>query len=230
MTEKPGILPKVNDWANVVKLINTLPNNFTVLQVKSGFFGSVIYRSIAGSSDNYVWNRNLCGCLEDLGPLEWPKLTEGFDIYDLNYNNTYTWFKENHLATAHISIKMIEYSTIKDIIQQVDRNKILLLKTHNLSVHDQFNCKIIRVTGKITDVVNLNKTTMRKHQEEVTEVKQENLLNLNVAKFMSDDYEVFVEEYLKLCSFLNIPCNVNNVRQFILLLRDKLKRYELTLP
>lgn len=232
MQSTNDILPQVNDWTNVVKILNTAPNNFTVLQVKSGFFGSVVYRSIIGSSNDYVWNKDFCGCTEDLGPLEWPRLTEGFDIYDLNYNNTYKWFKENHLATAHLSAKMIEYSTVKDILQYVDKNKILLLKTHNLNMHNKIKSKIIRVTGKITDIADFKKSEsiFRKHHEEIQEVKQNNLHNLNIAKFMNDDFDIFTEEYLKMCLFLDIPPNINNVRQFILLLRDKLKRYKLTLP
>lgn len=232
MQSTNDVLPQVNDWTNVVKILNTAPNNFTVLQFRSGFFGSLVYRSIIGSSNDYVWNKDFCGCTEDLGPLEWPRLTEGFDIYELNYNNTYKWFKENHLATAHSSTKMIEYSTVNDILKYVDKNKILLLKTHNLKIHKQFKCKTIRITGKIPSITNLEigESTFRKHHDEVLEVEQENLHNLNIENFMSNDFDIFVKEYLGMCSFLNIPCNINNVRQFILLLRDKLKRYKLTLP
>ena len=34
------------------------------------------------------------------------------------------------------------------------------------------------------------------------------------------------DEYLKLCTFLNLSPNINNVRQYILLLKDKINRYE----
>ena len=50
MTEKPGKLPKVNDWDNIVRVINKSPKNFCILQANSGFFGSTIYRAIIGSS------------------------------------------------------------------------------------------------------------------------------------------------------------------------------------
>ena len=46
---------------------------------------------------------------------------------------------------------------------------------------------------------------------------------------MSDDYDTYCQEYLKLCSFLNLSPNINNVRQYILLLKDKINRYENTL-
>ena len=46
---------------------------------------------------------------------------------------------------------------------------------------------------------------------------------------MSDDYDTYTDEYLKLCSFLELTPNINNVRQYILLLKDKINRYEKTL-
>ena len=47
MTEKPGKLPKVNDWDNIVRVINKSPKNFCIIQANSGFFGSTIYELLS---------------------------------------------------------------------------------------------------------------------------------------------------------------------------------------
>jgi len=104
-----------------------------------------------------------------------------------------------------------------------------------MDIHNSLDCKIVRSVGYIKNITKLyGKETTFRWQDDVdkniAEVKQDNLHNLNIENYMSEDYEIFIDEYLKLCSFLDIPCNVNNVRQFILLMRDKLKRYRLTLP
>ena len=233
MTEKPGKLPKVNDWDNIVRVINKSPKNFCIIQANSGFFGSTIYRAIVGSSNDYVWDQSMCGAVadENLGPLEWPHTTEGYAIYTLNYGRTYPWFKENHLATAHISIDMLEYTTAKKIISKIRQNKILLLKTHDMTPRD-FKCKIIRIVGNIQNLTNLNDSNSIFRDRDGVYIEpcyDDNFLNLEVEKFMSDDYDTYCQEYLKLCSFLNLSPNINNVRQYILLLKDKINRYENTL-
>ena len=214
-------------------IINKAPNNFLLVQAKGGFFGSLVYRIIAGTSSEFIWKPEFTGCNEDLSPLEWPKLTEGFNIYELSKNRTYTWFKENHLATAHISHKLLENSEPIDVIKHFDKNKILLLKTHDMEAHTKFCCKIVRIVGSIKNITELygNDTTVRKHHEvTIPETIGDNIYNLNIESLMNSDFSIFLDEYLSLCAFLNVSCNVNNVRQFILLLRDKLKRYRLTLP
>ena len=217
----------------ISNIINKAPNNFLLIQAKGGFFGSLVYRIIAGSSSKFVWKREFCGCNEELGPLEWPKFTEGFNIYELSKNRTYSWFKENHLTTAHISHELLEYSKPEDIVKNFDKKKTLILKTHNMDLHPKFSCKIVRVVGSIKNITELTgkATTVRKHYDvTIPSVEQHNLYNLNIENLMSTDFSIFIDEYSHLCNFLDIPYNINNVRQFILLLRDKLERYKLTLP
>ena len=213
-------------------IINKFPDNFLIIQAEKGFFGSAIYRTIA-SDKKFVWKYSFCGSEEDLGPIEWPKHTEGFNIYELNNNKTYLCFKEKHLATAHISHKLLEDSTTADVLKHIDKDKKLILKSHDMSIHEIINCKIVRSVGSIKNITKLyaKDTTFRKRNNiNIPEIKQDNLHNLNIGNYMSEDYEIFVKEYLKLCDFLDISSNINNVRQFILLMRDKLKRYRLTLP
>lgn len=217
----------------ISSIINKAPENFLIVQALEGFFGSLVYRIIAGSSDKFTWKKEFTGCEENLGPLEWPKKTEGFNIYDQSDNKTYDWFKENHLTTAHISHKLLENSTPNDILKTYDKNKTMILKTHDMDVHSKLSCKIVRVIGSIEKIIILDakNTRIRKNQDKVfSKIDQNNLHNLTIQNLLDEDFETFITEYLNLCYFLGTPYNINNVRQFILLSRDKLKRYRLTLP
>jgi hypothetical protein len=215
---------------DVIKLINIKPNNFCILQADTGFFGSLVYRVVVGSSDNFIWSYDFSGCAEKLRPLEWPHLTEGYNIYTISDNRTYSWFKENHLATAHISHKLLEYSSKEDIIKFYNKEKILLLKTHDLTNHSYFSCKIVRVVGSVYKIFDPKETTFRtKRYNLIKPIYQNNIHNLIIDNLMSEDFDIFIDEYIQLCYFLDISPNINNVRQFILLMRDKLKRYELSL-
>jgi len=230
MSERQGRLSKANDWDNIVRVINKSPKNFCIIQTYSGFFGSTVYRAVVGSSTDYVWDQSMCGAVanEDLGPLEWPHTTEGYAIYERNNDVMYPCFKENHLATAHISIDMLEYTTAKKIISKIKQNKILLLKTHDMTPRD-FKCKIVRIVGSIQNITNLNDSNSVFRDRDGVYIEpchDNNFFNLDVEKFMSDDYDTYCNEYLKLCSFLELMPNINNVRQYILLLKDKINRYE----
>ena len=64
----------------------------------------------------------MCGAVadENLGPLG--------GLYrrlcDIHFKlREYPWFKENHLATAHISIDMLEYTTAKKIISRLGKTR-----------------------------------------------------------------------------------------------------------
>ena len=95
-----------------------------------------------------------------------------------------------------------------------------------------FKCKIVRIVGNIQNLTNLNDSNSIFRDRDGVYIEpcyDDNFLNLEVEKFMSDDYDTYLDEYLKLCTFLNLTPNINNVRQYILLLKDKINRYERTL-
>lgn len=215
---------------SIVDTINSFPNKFIIISAYSGYFGSLLYRVVAASNNTYIWKDDFSGTQEELKPLEWPRLTEGFFIY--NVSNGYIHFKENHFATAHISFELLENMKNKrELLKNYEKGKKLILRTHNINCHNFINCKIIRLFGNLTKIIpSHNKMRFRRGVSSViSPIYCNNVFNLNIENFLSDDYEKFEEEYLELCNFLDTLPNINNVRSFCLLLKEKLTRFQLTL-
>ena len=210
--------------SDIIKVINKIPSKFIILQVSAGNFGSIVYRSIAGSDNIIDWKEKYTGADENLQPLEWPHKTEGYKIYDIG-DITYDIFKENHLATAHITRPLLENSSIRDIITDLQKNKISLIKTHDINAHEILNCKIIRVVGDSSTVCLYKSPHMRTIKQVLSKTNKENVCNIDISNFLNDNFSIFLDEYLKMTSFLGINVNINNVRQYILLHKDKMKRY-----
>lgn len=223
------------DWPYVVSedlrnVINENKNKFMLVSAYCGFFGSLIYRIIAGSDESFAWDKNFNGSVEPkLKPLEWPRLTEGFLCYD---DTDYKHFFENHFSTAHISMPILEQiKDLRELSFYTKSNKKLLLRSHRLDCHNYLECKIVRVCGTLENVITKSKKTkMRRNSYRSFDPIEANANhNLMIENLMSDDFDTFLQEYLELCDFLQVLPNINNVRSFILLLKEKLKRFQLTL-
>ena len=211
---------------DIISLINKSPKNFCVVQALERFYGSVIYRIIAGSSKEYVWDKNMGGAAanEDLNPLEWPHLTEGSGIYT---TWEYATFVQQHLMTDHISISLLEKIHMEELRNKLDKNKILVLKSHDMDL-DNVECKIVRVIGdliKVTDFKNRSCMWRAKNKPVIEPIYKNNVHNLVLQNLLSSDFNIFLDEYLKLIHFLDCKPNINNVRQYLLLSKDKLTRY-----
>lgn len=212
---------------SILKLLNQHPDKFTILQSFVGTFGSLVYRIICSSNDKFVWKYNFCGCAELLKPLEWPQKTEGFHIY--RAPKVIEYFKESHMATVHISIKLLEdIESIHELRSYYQKDKNLLLKTHDIDCHTYLKNPCIRIYGSVDDLVDKNVTAYRwkASRKYIEPVTAKNVYNLCIEKLLSDDYDIFLDEYLKLCAHLDILPNINNVRAFILLQKERIKRFE----
>jgi len=224
----------LKDKKDIIEFINKYPQKFKILCVKGGFFGSLVYRIIVGSDNKFVWKPEFASPVakEVLKPLEWPVKTEGFAIYDLdNIEKAYNCFKEQQLASVHIGVKLLEaLEDCESLAKLNEKNKLLLLKTHDLDCHKILNCEIIRVYGSLNIFHNPAETTLRQSNSRYFDpIYQDNVYNLEVCNLVSDNFEIFLYEYLKLCNHLDINININNVRAFILLLLERIKRFQLTL-
>lgn len=214
---------------DLIDIINRRPDKFTLLQAYLGSFGSLIYRIICGSDDRFCWKEHFCGTyIEDLKPLEWPRKTEGFFIYDTpELKNS---FKENHFSTVHIGIKLLEkMNHPKELLSYHEIGKNLLLKTHNLDCHNYINAKSVRIYGDVSKIIKNKDNTVfryRAARKYIDPVDHSNVHNLCIENIFSADFDVYLEEYLKLCQFLDMLPNINNVRAFILFHKEKLERYD----
>ena len=220
---------KIDD--NVIKVINHKKNNFTVVAAYYGFFGSLVYRLVAGSDKKYVWNQSFSSTNEDLNPLQWPKYIEGFTVYNRDAKEWNPTFRENHATAAHIGLELVENMSAKELLKYFKNEKVLLLRTHHMYAYQRLMCKFIRVGGNLRTILpKFNKTGLRYNgYKNIYPVGKDLVHDLNIEKLLSEDYEVFLCEYLSLCQFLDILPNINNVRSFILLFNERLKRFHLTL-
>ena len=227
---------------DVYRIINHKKDNFIVVAAYSGFFGSLVYRVITGSDEKFVWDKKFSSSNENLNPLQWPKYIEGFTIYNkfteeetkAMLNGDVIWnpsFRENHATAAHIGIEVIENMSPRDLIKYFKKDKVLLLRTHHIYCYQNLECKFVRVCGNLRTILpKFNKTGLRYYgYKNIYPVGKDLVYDLNIEKLLNDDYDIFLDEYLSLCSFLDIFPNVNNVRSFILLFKERLKRFHLTL-
>lgn len=210
----------------IIETINKRPEIFTLVSYNGGYFGNLVYRAIA-SDDRYIWNKELSRSLEDLKPLEWPKTTEGFDIYRILDN--YEHFEENHATTVHTGWLVLEnMKSVKDLLMYYKSGKELVIKSHNKNTYKDIKCKTIRIYGNIPELLSMapNLRFRWNTKEPIEPVSASHVYNLNINSFMSDNYDEFLDEYLRLCNFLDILPNINNLRAFILLHKERLKRFE----
>ena len=182
--------------------------------------GALVVR-IINSDSTYYWdgdygsynrpvNKN-----EKLKPLEWPRSTEGFSLYvPSDYN---VGFK--YVASAvHVSNPCVydfgkfenrNSEDIKTILTVLDKtDKKVVFRTHDSWT--PIPIKTIRLCGDYMTTENT--------------IKDDYSLLIELKNLFSDEYDVFLEEYLKIVMFLDLETNIDQVRSFILLYKEKMKR------
>jgi len=210
--------------------INQHPQKFSVVGAPPGLFGALVYRIIVGTDNSFNWNQQFSMSVEeDIKPLEWPSKTEGFFIYKLT---RYQHFFESHFATVPINVPLLEFEkTLKSYLPFMQKDKKLLIRSHRLDCHEYLNCKVVRVIGNLKNIFsNIENFHLRECYWNIEEViNNDNVITISIEKLLNEDFNTFLEEYLRLCSFFDVSPNINNVRSFILLLLEKHKRFQLTL-
>jgi hypothetical protein len=222
----------------IKKYMNSNPHLFVVIAVHGGHCGNLLVRIIAGTDNRWFWTKNSARSVESIEnskPLDWPRNTEGYLIYDFdgwgkNKSNWSKYFKENHLASSHVGVCNIEYMSEKQFIEYVNEakrlSKCMLLRTHNLEIHKELtNVPVIRVVGSLEELLD------RKHSRyylrnftHIAPIFAKNVYNLNIGKLLNKNYDIFLDEYFNLCSKFNMYANANNVRAYILMWIERLHR------
>ena len=207
--------------------LNKVSDRLTIIAHAPGFAGSLVYRILA-ADDKFYWSKDISGVLTDEShePLRWPDKTEGFRINDFSNNQTYIAFKWQHLTMCHIQVPLLEDDNYIDniiryynIISTV--NEKLLIRTHDMGIRKlNKDVKIIRIIGNLPNRFN---HTENKYKQIMSE-KHINTYNVNINNLLSIDYDIFLDEYLNLCRYLNIEPKINSVRSFILMWLDKQSR------
>lgn len=212
-------------------LLSKFNQNIVIIAHASGYAGGLIYRILA-ADNNFYWSKDISGVItdENYEPLRWPNKTEGFKIYGSD-DESYVLFKTQHLCMCHVQIPLIEFHTIPNIIENIrvinSSNKKLIIRTHHMDIRRLNNdVKILRIVGNLPDRFN----PQGYKDKNITVENHVNTYNLNINNLLSTDYNIFIDEYLKLCTYFNLEPMINSVRSFILMWLDKQTRGNSVLP
>lgn len=223
-------------------LLQKHKDRITVVAYLAEFGGSAVRRIITSHDEYYSEYDN---------PLAFPNHIEGFE----RHLNHFLDFKEQHLACAHtndVPIDIVlgpEKSDVlgDDIDEQVvifhEDQKILLDQGHKVcwrahedSPEDNFfkGNKVIKLYGsslnRFKKAVRYKKKTSVYHDADwVSASNSKNICNIEASKLFSQDFDEFLNEYLKIVDYLDVSPKINSVRQFILLWLEKQERFKLTL-
>lgn len=234
------IITSLPTYNKVIDIINKYYKMFTVIQVQGGQAGNLYYRIMCGTDSNFLWlDEFALGSWEDSNnkkPLDWPRKTEGYEIYDTENAKQLSYsFRENHGTTAHIGVKNIESMDLKTFKRLTElcikNNKKLLIRSHDLHINKKLTkVPIIRIIGSIGHLMTANKTYNMRSYYSIFPEEQENIYNLDSYNFLNYDYDKFVKEYLLLCKAFELMPNISNVRAYVLLWLERLHRFNNNLP
>jgi hypothetical protein len=243
MRDKSEYQQPLETQNRIKKYINTYPELFTVISVIGGHCGNLLLRIIAGTDSRWFWKKHMAMSRENwrnCKPLDWPRNTEGYLIYEMygwekaKENRTWSsYFKENHLASAHVGINNIEYiseaSFVVFVKEAKQLNKKILIRSHNLDIHKELsNVDIIRVYGSLQDIIkppsNRKYKYFLRNNAQVMPIEVNNVYNINIGKLISRNYNTFINEYLDLCNKFGMYPNTNNVRAYILMWIERMDR------
>ena len=207
------------------KFLKNYENRFLFILYAHGWAGSLVSRIMRSSHQYYS--------LED-DPLRYPDNIEGF-VYDTSNKLS---FKKQHLACVHsFPVSYIAWEgfveqtpvdikadTIKYLSILNNTDYIINFLGHDFSLEGKYpKQKYIKVYGEVIR----NKTFYTYDPIKKVEPSTNKLThNLNINNLLSDDYNKFEDEYLKLTWSFDLDCKINSVRSFILLWKERQKRLE----
>jgi len=199
-------------FKNLNNIIKVKQKNIIFISYAPNYGGHAVRRIISASPEIFYPTNN---------PLKYPDHLEGFVVHQ-NWDIPSSFIKQ-HLGACHEDLIHYPPTSLDEIIKfygYLRKQSKICLTTHDLSIQEKFDCITIRLVGKMLDRC----MWARQETPEIESVQSENLINLNVNKLFSYDYEEFESEYLTLCKNIDIFPQINSVRSFILLWLEKQQR------
>ena len=223
-------------------LLQKYKDRITVVAYLAEFGGSAVRRIITSHDEYYSEFDN---------PLAFPNHIEGFE----RHLNHFLDFKEQHLACAHTNDVPIDITwgpmRSKSLGDDIDLNIKLFQQQQSELLEKDFKVcwrahddipeenftyptKVVKLFGKPLDRFNKAARFQKKTNKYYNAVfippsEPDFILNIEASKLFSHNYDDYLNEYLKLTTYLNVVPKVNSVRQFILLWMEKQERFKLTL-
>jgi len=223
-------------------LICKYGDRITIIAYLAEFGGSAVRRIITSHAEYYSEFEN---------SLAFPDNIEGFE----RHLDHFLDFKEQHLACAHtddipinISLGAPRSKVLNEDIDHYlelfyqEQTKLLenghkvcwRIHDHNPVEISSYPAKIIKLYGaelnRFNKAIRFNRKVNKHHSASyISPTESKHILNIEASKLFSRNYDDYLNEYLKITTYLNVVPKVNSVRQFILLWLEKQERFKLTL-
>lgn len=206
------------------KLVLKKHNKFIIIFFKAGTAGSALLRILISHNELYHSFKNL-GQLEYDDPLKYPDSVAGFGVHlDLLHRLPY---KEQHLACVHLDFHTPwnAHEDFREYFKLIKQGETIVLKTHNFDLYEKFKkCKCIYILeDKPLDRASINK------KDGFHPAIPEGVFVVNINKLMSENYNTFLKEYLKIVYEFDLSPRINSVRSFILMWLERQKRLKRSL-
>ena len=209
----------MTDYLSILdKLLASYSDTFIFVDFEYGYGGNTLSRIIAASPEFY-WAGD---------PVLYPD--KGYSI--IEDPEPYPHFAspiEQELCCTHTPDDFMypdsKPSRVRDLFllhKKYIKSKKFCIRSHNGDTHEIFpKNTIVRISGKEPDFRFFKPTGRFLYP-----VDSPNVINIDVNKIFSKDYDTFESSYLYLCNNLDITPQINRVRAFILLWLERQERYK----
>jgi len=204
------------------ELLLKKPDKFIIIFFNAGMGGSALLRILISHTELYHSFKNL-GQTDYDDPIRYPDSIEGFYAHPTHELS----FKEQHLACVHLDFHSPweAHEDLRKYFEILKKNKTVVLKTHDFSLYEKYKkSKCIFIIG---NAISTRREINCKYGNPPFLPKE--VIKVNINNLMSIDYDIFLEEYLKLVFEFNLTPRINSVRAFILMWLEKQKRFNLSL-
>ena len=192
-------------------ILKKLENKAIIIEYIRGSAGNLVGRIIA-SDNKFYWDHDMNNSYEyESNPIKWPK-----GDYKARANTC-----ESRYGFFDTTITSVEGRN--SILKAMKSKKLYIFRLNSSLRHLNNNIKIIRIVGINNRNNRPSLYTTHSVKEFYKPIKHPNTYNLNINNLTSTDYNIFKKEYIGLCNNLNLTPNIEEVRNFILIWKDKQK-------
>jgi hypothetical protein len=192
-----------------IKFVNSTEHYMLIIQYARGSAGNLVQR-IIGVDSKYYWDKEINNCPDEgINPLQWPVRSLGFRLQDSKIS------REKQYSACHTGYcNIFDETNNKDIIKNIQLMRKAIKNKQKLIMKTDYD---IRSFNKNVSIVRVIGTPVRKVAcaKSLNPVIEDNTFNLYIEKLISNDYDIFIKEYLQLCGYLDIEPKVKAVRNFI---------------
>jgi len=205
---------------SISSVLKSLPQNFIPIWFSGKYRGAAVQRILSAHPES-AWEKSWCSSLDDstTHPLQFPESVDSF----LGSKENYYYkggFKSAH-AWAHtgLSLHSADKATVKNFARLSLKypTKLVFFAQHPTDFSD-IVVKKRNIFLFSSDFKELSKRPFKDINtlKKVEPINHPNVLNIDIARLFSSDYETFFNEYLQLVHYFDLTIQTNAVRAFIL--------------